>query len=142
MSLSSWETPGSWGPWRRRRDGPGAAASGRGDQFAARRAGLRLVRGGRFFHLIGANDKGRAVSALRGLYERARGPLRAVGLGDSLNDAPMLRVVDIPVLVRRADGTYDPGIDLPGLVRAPGVGPEGWREAVLAILTGGNGPPS
>lgn len=103
-------------------------------ETAAGRAGLRVVKGGRFFHLIGASDKGRAVSALRGLYEKARGPLRTVGLGDSLNDEPMLRAVDVPVLVRKPDGGYDPGIDIPGLIRAPGAGPDGWREAVLGIM--------
>jgi mannosyl-3-phosphoglycerate phosphatase len=106
-------------------------------EAAAGRAGLRVVKGGRFFHLIGASDKGRAVSALRGLYEKARGPLRSVGLGDSLNDEPMLRAVDVPILVRKPDGGYDPGIDLPGLIRAPGAGPDGWREAVLALLARG-----
>jgi mannosyl-3-phosphoglycerate phosphatase len=104
-------------------------------EAAAAEAGLRIVRGGRFLHLIGANDKGRAVSALRGLYEKARGPFRTVGLGDSLNDEPMLRAVDIPVVVGKPGGGHDPGIDLPGLVRAPGAGPRGWREAVLGILS-------
>lgn len=103
-------------------------------EAAAGRAGLRIVKGGRFAHLLGSHDKGRAVAALRGLYEKARGPSRTVGLGDSLNDAPMLRAVDIPVIVGKPGGGYDPGIDLPGLVRAPGAGPEGWREAVLGIL--------
>lgn len=103
-------------------------------EAAAGQAGLRIVKGGRFAHLLGSNDKGRAVAALRGLYEKACGPLRAVGLGDSLNDVPMLRAVDIPVVVGKPGGGYDPGIDLPGLVRAPGAGPEGWREAVLGIL--------
>ena len=102
----------------------------------AGRAGLHIVKGGRFHHLVGDNDKGRAVSALRGLYEKALGPLRTVGLGDSLNDEPMLRAVDVPVIVGKPGGGYDPGIDLPGLVRAPGAGPDGWREAVLGILTG------
>ncbi len=109
-------------------------------EAAAAAAGLRIVRGGRFFHLIGANDKGRAVSALRGLYEKAHGPFRTIGLGDSLNDEPMLRAVDVPVVVGQPGGGYDPGIDLPGLVRAPGAGPDGWREAVLGILSEGDAP--
>lgn len=103
-------------------------------EAAAGRAGLHLVKGGRFHHLVGDNDKGRAVTTLRGLYERAHGPLRTVGLGDSPNDEPMLRAVDIPVVVGKPGGGYDSGIDMPGLVRAPGTGPEGWREAILGIL--------
>ncbi|MGZ5439176.1 MAG: mannosyl-3-phosphoglycerate phosphatase, partial [Candidatus Aminicenantales bacterium] len=79
-------------------------------------------------------DKGRAVRTLRGLFDRGGAPVRAVGLGDSLNDEPMLREVDIPVLVRRTDGGHAAAIDLPGLVIAPFAGPEGWREAVLRVL--------
>jgi mannosyl-3-phosphoglycerate phosphatase len=105
---------------------------------AVRRAALavrlHVVRGGRFHHLVGENDKGRAVRVLAGIFERAFGPATTVGLGDSLNDEPMLRSVDVPVVVRKPDGRHDPAVRVPGLVRAPGVGPEGWREAVLDIL--------
>jgi mannosyl-3-phosphoglycerate phosphatase len=97
-------------------------------------AGLRVVSGGRFHHLVGGNHKGRAVRTLRGLFDRGGAPVRAVGLGDSLNDEPMLREVDIPVLVRGPGGGHAAAIDLPGLVIAPYAGPEGWREAVLRVL--------
>ncbi len=101
---------------------------------AAAAAGLRVVTGGRFNHLVGGSDKGRAVRALRGLYAAERGPHRAIGLGDSPNDEPMLGAVDVPVLVRRPDGGGVKGLHLPGLVVAPYAGPEGWREAVLGLL--------
>lgn len=104
---------------------------------AAARLGLRTIRGARFFHLTGGNDKGRAVQALRGLYKKDRGPLRTVGIGDSLNDLPLLESVDIPVLVQKPDRTYDPNIRLPGLVRAPGPGPAGWNTTVLDLLRSG-----
>jgi mannosyl-3-phosphoglycerate phosphatase family protein len=109
---------------------------------AAGTFGLQVVTGGRFHHLLGANDKGLAVKTLRRLYERTGGPVKAVGLGDSANDLPLLENVDIPVLVRKADGRYDPDIRMEGLVRAPGIGPDGWREAVLAILAGGSYGPA
>jgi len=101
---------------------------------AAGEAGLRVVSGGRFHHLVGGVDKGRAVRALQALYDRDRGPVRSAGLGDSPNDEPMLRAVDIPVLVRRPDGRHFDGLHLPGLVIASYAGPEGWREAVLELL--------
>lgn len=97
-------------------------------------AGLRVVLGGRFFHLMGANDKGRAVSELRDLYKRESGAWTSIALGDSPNDLSMLRAVDIPILVQKPGGTYDSGINIPGLVFAHGVGPEGWSAAVLDIL--------
>ena len=58
-----------------------------------------------------------------------------VALGDSPNDLPMLEKVDIPVIVQKTDGTYDPGINLPNLVKAGGIGPEGWNKAVLELLS-------
>ena len=103
---------------------------------AAASAALQVTSGGRFHHLVGGSDKGRAVRALRGLFEAFGGPVRTVGLGDSPNDEPMLREVDIPVLVRRPGGGYSTAVHLPGLVVSPYSGPEGWREAVLGILRG------
>jgi mannosyl-3-phosphoglycerate phosphatase len=97
-------------------------------------SGLRIVSGGRFHHLVGGCDKGRAVRALRGLFERAQPDVLTVGIGDSPNDEPMLREVEIPVLVRRPNGGHANLIHLGGLVIAPYAGPEGWREAVLGIL--------
>lgn len=100
----------------------------------AEAAGLRVVTGGRFHHLVGANDKGRAVRTLRRLFERGGRPVQFVGLGDSPNDEPMLREVDIPVLIPRPDGRDTDAVGLLGLIIAPRSGPEGWRDAVLRIL--------
>ncbi len=54
--------------------------------------------------------------------------------GDSINDAPLLAMVDHPILVQKPDGTYDPDLHLTGMIRAPGIGPVGWNEAVLDLL--------
>jgi len=96
--------------------------------------GFQVVSGGRFYHLVGGNDKGRAVRALRSYYEVSRGGARTVGLGDSDNDVPMLRAVDIPVLVRKPDGSHLVVVDLPGLMIASSSGPQGWRDVVLMLL--------
>lgn len=112
------------------------AASLAGVGRAAGAIGLQVVSGGRFHHLVGGCDKGRAVRALRDLFARQRGPIRSIGLGDSPNDEPMLREVDVPVLVRRPDGSVADGLHLPGLIITPYSGPEGWREAVLGLLRG------
>lgn len=103
---------------------------------AARDAGLKVVSGGRFHHLVGGSDKGRAVRALRDLFNRRLGSTRTAGLGDSPNDEPMFRAVDVPVLVRRPDGGHADLAGVAGLVIAPYAGPEGWREAVLGLLRG------
>ena len=102
--------------------------------------GLSWTRGGRFFHLTGNNDKGRAAEILLRCYKRqgrmANLPddIETIGIGDSLNDLPLLLTVDRPVLVQKPDGSYDPDINLPHLIRAPGIGPVGWNRAVLDLL--------
>ncbi len=100
----------------------------------AGRRGLRVVSGGHYHHLVGGSDKGRAVRALRALYEADRGPASAVGLGDSANDEPMLRAVDIPVLVRKPDGSFFEFVDGPRPIIAPSAGPDGWGRIVLMLL--------
>jgi mannosyl-3-phosphoglycerate phosphatase len=102
---------------------------------AARRSGLSVVRGGRFFHLTGDNDKGRCARFLVLLYAQALGrPVASIGLGDSGNDLPLLKAVDFPVLVRKPEGGHDPSIRLPGLSLAPGEGPVGWSAAILDLV--------
>jgi len=96
--------------------------------------GFRWTKGGRFYHLTGDNDKGRAVKIISDIYRRQCGPIVAVGLGDSLNDLPMLAAADRPVLVQRPDGSHENAIALPGLERAEGIGPVGWNRAVLGLL--------
>lgn len=96
--------------------------------------GLRWTLGGRYYHILGDNDKGRAVRVLTDLYRKAWGEVRTIGLGDSLNDLPLLKEVDTPVVVRKKDGTYDPKVELPGVVKADGIGPAGWNEAVTRLV--------
>ncbi len=110
------------------------AGTGMGDLLAAIEAKGYTHTEGRVHHLLGPSDKGKAVSILARLYRREQGPLVSCALGDSPNDIPMLAVADIRVVVQGPDGRYDPRIDLPDLVKAQGVGPEGWNEAVLRIL--------
>lgn len=110
---------------------------------AAEARGLRVTRGGRFFHLTGPTDKGRAVLELLRLYP-ANGSARvSVALGDSPNDQPMLEAVDRPIVVPRSGGECDAALvsGLAGAERAPAPGPPGWNEAVLAVLRGERLPP-
>ena len=103
--------------------------------------GLQWTKGGRFFHLTGLNDKGQAARKLFQCYRRqwrmddASWDVETVGIGDSLNDVPLLLAVDHPVLVQKSDGSYDADVQLPGLIYAPGVGPAGWNSAILDLLS-------
>jgi mannosyl-3-phosphoglycerate phosphatase len=99
---------------------------------AAERRGLRVIRGGRFHHLSGDVDKGKAVRQVLTLLA----PTASIGLGDAENDLGLLRAVDHPILVPRPDGIFDPALDaaFPAAERAPAPGPAGWNEAVLAAV--------
>jgi mannosyl-3-phosphoglycerate phosphatase len=105
---------------------------------AAERRGLRLTRGGGFFHLTGDSDKGQALRELLArLGERGRS-FRTVGLGDAANDLPLLLAVERPIVIPRPGGGLDPVLAraIPGAERAPAPGPAGWNVAMLAVLAG------
>ncbi len=95
---------------------------------------LQIIQGGRFYHLIGENDKGKAVSYLTDISRKAYDHIISIALGDSQNDLPMLQVVDYPVLVKKPDGSHDPNITMDNLIRSPGKGPEGWNYSILELL--------
>ena len=98
--------------------------------------GLRVSRGGRFYHLHGDTDKGRAVAWLKALFARKLGEVRTVGIGDSAIDLPMLAAVDVAYAVQKPDGTHDEALcaSLPALRRVPLPGPAGWAAAVRELL--------
>ncbi len=89
---------------------------------------------GRLFYLMGDHDKGKTIRLLKQWYGAEHGTLITIGLGDGLNDLPLLREVDHPVLVRKETGKYEETIDLPDLIRADGIGPGGWNRTVLRLL--------
>ncbi len=89
---------------------------------------------GRHYHLMGESDKGKAVRILTELYRKEFGDIRTIAIGDSPNDIPMLETVDIPVVVQKPGGIYDNRIVIPELVRADGIGPEGWRKVIMKLI--------
>ena len=92
---------------------------------AARDRKLKITRAGRFFHLTGGSDKGRAARVLMGLFEAAGRRLSSIGLGDAPNDLTMLAAVQQPIVIPRPDRTADPALAeaLPGAQVAPRPGP-------------------
>jgi mannosyl-3-phosphoglycerate phosphatase len=89
-----------------------------------------------FFHVLVRNDKGVAVKRMVGLIQARHGEVWSIGIGDSANDLPMLRHVDLPLAVQRPGGGYDPDLvrHIERLVRVPAPGPEGWAAAVTRLL--------
>lgn len=105
-------------------------------QQRIKQAGLQCSIGGRFWHLHGNNDKGGAIKLLSSFYRRACGNIFTIGLGDSPNDAPLLKAVDWPVLVQRPNGAFADGLELqiPQLNFAQASGPHGWNAAISYVL--------
>jgi mannosyl-3-phosphoglycerate phosphatase len=95
-------------------------------------SGLKILTGGRFTHLLADTDKGKAVQIIRDKLTDSSWV--SIGLGDSPNDLELLKAVDIPVLVRKSDGTYDKSIRLSKMMISRNNGPQGWNDCVLKIV--------
>lgn len=90
---------------------------------------------GRFFHIIGNTDKGKAVSILIDLYKKEFGALTAIAIGDNINDIPMINSVEYPILVQRPDKTYAVKEDITNLRKVDGIGPDGWNRGIIEYLS-------
>lgn len=98
-----------------------------------KKAGLNYIPGGRYYDVMGQNDKGKAAKILAGLFQKKLGQIKTVGIGDSLNDLPMLLAVDAAFLVQKLDGEWE-DIKVPDIHRVPGIGPEGWSKIVMEVV--------
>lgn len=103
----------------------------------AQKRGLQLVQGGRFWHLSSGSDKGRAVRELMRLYRSAwRSRVRAVAIGNSANDLPMLAAADVAILLPERNGNLNAEVlsRLRSARRGAAPGPAGWNRAILELL--------
>ena len=102
---------------------------------AIEKRGLHWTRGGRFHHIIGENDKAKAVELLVSFYQELDPLLITIGLGDGPNDVSFLLNVDIPILIRT------PRVEqlraaVPRARISQRSGPRGWNQAVLEAING------
>ena len=104
---------------------------------AFRSRGLCTTHGGRFYGVMAHRGKGAATIVLSALFRRKFGDIVTVGIGDSSNDVPMLEVVDKPVLVKKIDETWE-SVDIPGIRRIDGIGPEGWHRFMMELIDEGS----
>lgn len=97
--------------------------------------GLRLLRGGRFVHVIGACDKGKCLQWFRDWFAAADLPVpRFVALGDSQNDVAMLNAADIAVIVRSSHHEPPDLEKQSAVIITEETGPQGWADALTRIL--------
>lgn len=102
----------------------------------ARKTGFDIVRGGRFFHLVSANQNKAVMmhrlSKMYGSYYDK--PIQTIALGDSQNDFEMIRQADIGVVMPKHDGSF---MDMKGnekVIFAKYPGAKGWNQAVKDIF--------
>ena len=88
--------------------------------------GLNYTVGGRYYHILGDNNKGKAVKILSDLFRRKYGDIKTIGIGDSENDFQMLDFVNEGFLVKKKNGLYASK----KYRKAKGVGPEGWNVVI------------
>jgi len=99
---------------------------------------LQLQKGGRFYHVMGVADKGKAMLWLVDQYRQLyQDDITVVALGDGGNDVGMLRQADIGVVIR------SPAHQPPTVPTGPGrevwlsegFGPEGWAKSINQVLS-------
>jgi mannosyl-3-phosphoglycerate phosphatase len=94
--------------------------------------GLKLMAGGRFYHVMAGHDKADAMrELLADSVLHIKAPYRVIALGDSRNDLAMLQAADVPVLLP-VDNAYKLRLD--GAYYATHEAPWGWVEAIEKIL--------
>lgn len=100
-----------------------------------RQLGANVLEGGRFLHVSGECDKGKAMNWLAAQYKQTlHVPVTTIAAGDSQNDIAMLESADIALLVpspAHALPTFAPPRQVYIAARQ---GPSGWSESVAAIL--------
>lgn len=115
-------------------------------QAAARARNLSVLRGDRYYHLVGHGGKGAACERLLDWYRAHGSTPKTLAIGDAPNDLPMLEIADVAVCVPRPEGPDEEILEaIPDIRLAPEPGAAGWSRAVLEILeneASTNGHPS
>lgn len=94
--------------------------------------GIKITKGGRFYHLIGENqDKGKAVKKAIEIFQKLYGEeIYSLGLGDGENDIAMLENVKVPIIIKNHDGKYI-NVRLKNIQKSTFKGSKGFNEMVL-----------
>lgn len=97
--------------------------------------GMTYVWGGKFHHILGKNNKGKAVEILKELYKKIFFSICTVGIGDSLNDLPMLSAIDRPIFLKGKKNPLPEALSrIQRLTIIEATGPEAWNEAILRLI--------
>jgi len=100
---------------------------------------LQILFGGRFMHILGKTDKGKALNLVTRGYLNMPGSVsfKTIAIGDTLNDVAMLKNADIKILVKRHNNEYDTRVQIDNLIYSPYIGPKGLNHSLFEILGSG-----
>jgi len=103
------------------------------------RKGIKILKGGRFFHLQGNTNKAKPLlwmkqHAAEVIRSGETKGFKLVCLGDNQNDVDMLNVADIAICVKSPVSPF-PNIENQNALYTQQYGPVGWNQALLSILT-------
>lgn len=97
----------------------------------------QLIKGGRFYHLMGNTDKSSAINFFRNYYsecyQTSPHEIGVVALGDGENDRKMLEASDYPIVIPAANNA-PLSITHPHAITADHPGPAGWNQAIKAFI--------
>lgn len=93
---------------------------------------LQVVKGGRFFHVMGHHDKADAMQFLVNRNYFSCGlDCHIVALGDSQNDLAMLRYANSPIVLPNGQGQF---LDIPNSIQSAHPAPLGWSVSLNQVL--------
>jgi mannosyl-3-phosphoglycerate phosphatase len=103
---------------------------------------LKVVKGGRFYHIVGLSDKSDGLEHVREILSAQEGQaLTAIALGDGSNDITMLEEADYAIVIPNPSGhviTFYK--DETHFFVAEKPGPEGWNQSLNKLLNHLNVP--
>jgi len=94
---------------------------------------LNYTKGGRYYHIIGNNNKGKATKTLINIYKKEFKKIVTYGFGNSKNDLEMLNAVDNGYIIKSFNNKYASN----KYKKAQGVGPKGFNNEILKLLKNG-----
>ncbi|MGV6807502.1 MAG: HAD-IIB family hydrolase [bacterium] len=112
----------------------------RRDEFvtALRSEGANVLVGGRFIHVSGDCDKGKALHWLADQYRRENPEksFSTMAIGDSGNDIAMLEAADHALIIRSPVQSPPTLQKKDNVILSTEFGPAGWAEGVTRVLDG------
>ncbi len=96
--------------------------------------GLTVTKGSKFYSVMSVDtDKGKAVKILNELFAKKYKQFISVGIGDGLNDLPMLKVVDRAFLVQRHKDFWE-NLNYDNIEKIEAVSSQGFSKVIRLLL--------